>query len=219
MITCPKVDSKLYCKQRKNKALMTVSCTIPGGLVIIFISSALFKVDFFVFSIVPLTWLNNNGTGVNGYDRTSAMSTLRSGERNKILANKTLIMHTEIILPSLTLISLVPSVANECMVWCFILLLNLVGSSMYSKINVFLFPKFLIYLIKTLQFFCETDFPVAVLNKYRGLIVPKGFIFTLIISSIWPKHILLFLILCGFKVDVISSFFCRLINLTWLTYA
>ena len=186
-----------------------VSCTISGGLVITFISSALVKVDFFVFNIVPSTWLNDNGTGMSGYDRTSAMSTLRSSERNKILPNKSLIRHAEIILPIPTLIFLVPpSVANECMVWRFVLLLNLVGFRCIPKyIYSFLIPKFLIYLIKTRPFFCETNLPVAMLNKYRGLIIPKWFTFALTISSIWPNHILLFFMLCGFRVDVISSFF------------
>ena len=117
LTTRPKVDSKLYCKQRKNEASMTVACTISGGLVITFISSALVKIDFFVFNIAPSTWLNDNGTGFCGYDRISAMSTLRSSERNKILPNKSLIRHAEKVLPSPTLIFLVPpSVANEWMV-------------------------------------------------------------------------------------------------------
>ena len=76
-----------------------VSYTISGGLVITFISSALVKVDFFVFNIVPSTWLTDSGTGVNGYDRASAMSTLYSSERNKKLPNKSLLRHAEIILP------------------------------------------------------------------------------------------------------------------------
>ena len=148
------------------------------------------------------------------------MSTLRSSERNRYFR----IRHAEIILPSPTLIFLVlPSVTNECMVWRFILLLNLVGSSMHSKINLFLSSSPIFYIFdKTSSFFSETDFPIAMLNKHKGLLVPKGFIFALIISSIWPKHILSFLMLCGLKVDVISSFLScliRWINLIWLTYA
>ena len=87
---------------------MTVSFTVSGGPVITFILSPLVNVDFFVFNIVPSTWLNDNGTGVSGYDRTAAMSTLRFSERNKILPNNFLIRHAEIILPSATLTFLVP---------------------------------------------------------------------------------------------------------------
>ena len=87
---------------------MTLSFTVSGGVVITFILSALVNVDFFVFDIVPSTWLNDNGTGVSGYNRTAAMSTLRFSERNKILPNNFLIRHAEIILPSATLTFLVP---------------------------------------------------------------------------------------------------------------
>ena len=114
------------------------------------------------------------------------MSTLRSSERNKILPNKPLIRHAEIFLASLTLIFLVPpSVANKCKVWRFILLLNLAGSSMHSKINLFVSSSPIFHIFnKNSSVFCETDLPAAVLNKYRGLIVPKGSIFALITSSI-----------------------------------
>ena len=91
---------------------------VSGGLAITFISSALIKVDFFVFNIVPSAWFKDSGTGVSGYDRTSAISTLLSSERSKILLpHKSLMRHPEITLPSQTLIFLVPaSVTNEYMV-------------------------------------------------------------------------------------------------------
>ena len=146
---------------------MKVSCTISGGLVITFISSVLVKVDFFVFNIVPLTWLNDNGTRVSGYDRSSAISTLCSSERNKILPNKFLVRHAEIILPSPTFNVFSSSFCSKQVYGLMLYnLLNLVGSSMHSKINSFLSsaPIFDVF-NKNSSVFCETDLPVAMLNN------------------------------------------------------
>ena len=47
---------------------------------------------------------------------------------------------------------------------------------------ILFFPVFNVF-NKNSSVFCETNLPVAILNKYRGLIVPKGFIFASIISQ------------------------------------
>ena len=51
-----------------------------------------------------------------------------------------------------------------------------------NKFILFFFPIFNVF-NKNSSVFCETNLPVAMLNKYRGLIVPKGFIFASIISQ------------------------------------
>ena len=52
LATFPKVDDKLYSKQRKTKA---VSYLIPEVLVRAFILNVLINADFFVFKVAPLT--------------------------------------------------------------------------------------------------------------------------------------------------------------------
>ena len=94
---------------------MTVSCTISGGLVITFISSVLVEVDFFLLKLYHRH--DSMAMALELVGRTSAMSTLYSNERNKILPNKFLIRHAEISLPSPTSIFLVlASVPNEYLV-------------------------------------------------------------------------------------------------------
>ena len=51
-----------------------------------------------------------------------------------------------------------------------------------NKFILFFFPIFNVF-NKNSSVFCETNLPVAMLNKYRGLIVPKDFIFASIISQ------------------------------------
>ena len=117
--------------------------------------------------------------------------------------------------------SIVPSIdsmpmANGYMVWDFILFFEFgcIVDAFQNNFASFFFPNLDVF-SKNSSDFCETHSSVAMLNKCRGLIVPKGVYiyfdciqYLTLVDTMWLTWSLLYLwCLIGW------------INLIWLTYA
>ena len=85
----------------KNIASVIVTMIEVGGVDITFDSKCFIIADLGDLSIIPSTWLSDNGTGVSGCHKTSAISMLFSKDRLRTLPNISLTIHAAKTLPSL----------------------------------------------------------------------------------------------------------------------
>ena len=174
-------------------------------MVVILPSRCFNNAAFGVLIMELSTWLIDNGAGVGGYFRTSAMSTFDCKDKYIMRPNMSLIMLTSIILLSFELtFCAAPSDANVFVFTQGILCSNLSGFSTHSSINLSCNCGPLISMSKR-NFSTSTDtaLPVPILNRALLFkLLSNGFIVSFTISFTFFRLLLLLCILLFLKSDV-----------------